>query len=124
MSPPPPVPIVLLKAKNTYALWHRFLDHFPRTYKHTLGEQIDNYFTQLLELLFRACFLHEKGEKILLVKQCIAKLDLIKFFLQIAWEEKFLDHKKYALISEPLNEIGRMLGGWLKQLSQKTPTGI
>ena len=37
--------------------------------------------------------------------------------LQIAWEIKALDAKKYILLSGKLDEIGRMLGGWLKQLT-------
>ena len=94
----------------------------PRIERQTVGFQIDAYFRQLLELLFRASFSRERGEKIILVKQATAKLDLIKFFLQIAWEQKLLDHKKYHLLSEPLDEIGKMQGGWLKQLSQKTST--
>lgn len=29
---------------------------------------------------------------------------------------KVLDHKKFAAISVPLNEIGKMVGGWKKSL--------
>jgi len=47
------------------------------------------------------------------------KLDLLKFLLQIAWETSVLDNKKYISLSQPLVEIGRMLGGWQKQT--KTP---
>jgi len=46
-----------------------------------------------------------------------AKLDSLKFFLQIAWEIKALDNKKYIALSENLSEIGRMLGGWQKQVN-------
>ena len=114
-------PSVLLKTKVTYAMWHAFFEHLPRIQRQTIGLQIDWYFRQLLEFLFRASFSRERGEKIILVKQAIVKLDLIKFFLQIAWEQKSLDHRKYHLLSGLLDEIGKMLGGWLKQLSQKTP---
>ncbi len=41
---------------------------------------------------------------------------LLKFFIQIGWEVKVLDHKKFAAISVPLNEIGKMVGGWKKSL--------
>lgn len=44
------------------------------------------------------------------------KLDLIKFFMQIGWEANVLDHKKFAAFSVPLNEIGKMIGGWKKSL--------
>ena len=118
---PHPAPSVLLKTKSAYALWHTFFEHLPRIQRQTIGLQIDAYFRQLLELLFRASFSRERGEKIILVKQATAKLDFIKFFLQLAWEQKFLDNKKYDALSAPLDEIGKMLGGWLKQLSQKTP---
>lgn len=48
-------------------------------------------------------------------------MDLLKFFLQVAWEIGALDNKKYAMISEPLGEAGRMLGGWLKKMSSPKP---
>jgi predicted membrane chloride channel (bestrophin family) len=48
-------------------------------------------------------------------------LDLLKFFLQIAWEIKALDNKKYIALSEKLNEMGKMLGGWRKQLITQIP---
>lgn len=41
--------------------------------------------------------------------------------LQIAWEIKALDNKKYIALSEHLNEVGRMLGGWNKQVRRENP---
>ena len=58
-------------------------------------------------------------EKLIRIKHASSKLDLTKFFLQTAWEAKAIDTKKYALISEPVNEVGRMLGGWLRQTEIK-----
>ena len=40
---------------------------------------------------------------------------MLKFFLQIAWGIGALDDKKYVAISKYLIEIGKMLGGWIKQ---------
>jgi len=48
-------------------------------------------------------------------------IDVLKFFLQVAWEIKALDNKKFIELSEKLIEIGRMLGGWNKQLLEETP---
>ncbi len=53
----------------------------------------------------------------------IKKIDAIKIFLLILWETKSLDNKKYLIISEKINEIDRMLGGWNGQLTkQNSPT--
>ena len=55
------------------------------------------------------------------VARAAAKLDCLKFFLQSAWELKCFDHKKYATLAAPLAEVGRMIGGWRKSLTEKTP---
>ena len=51
----------------------------------------------------------------------ISRLDVLKFFIQIAWENKLVPKDKYITLSEKLHEIGRMLGGWKKGLQSKTP---
>ena len=58
----------------------------------------------------------DKIEKLISLKDASVKLDLLKFFLQIAWEIRSLDNKKYIQLSERLDEIGKMLGGWIKVL--------
>ena len=60
-------------------------------------------------------------EKLPTISAAIKKLDGLKFLLRIAWEIKVLDSVKYAALSEPLFEIGKMLGGWKKGLDTKTP---
>ena len=100
---------------EAYKIWHGFLPHFPRLSRYTLGSKIDAIFTDVLELLLLAKY-SDKSNKLLLINKAITKLDSLKFFLQIAWEIKALDNKKYTHLSGPLAEIGRMLGGWRKQL--------
>ena len=121
ITPPPQLPSVILKAKVAYRLWHEYLNNFPKLYRYNLGAKIDSLFAEVLELIFQASFSGERGEKMTLISRSISKLNLLNFFLQIAWEHKYLDNKKYALLAESLDEVGRMLGGWRKQLSQKTP---
>ena len=49
------------------------------------------------------------------------KLDTIKIFLLILWETGSLDDKKYIALSKPLDEIGRILGGWLGRVTKENP---
>lgn len=109
---------VIQKLATAYKLWHEFLPHFPKTSRYTLGEKIDSLFIELTELTFLASYFY-KAQKLPYVQKAIAKLDVLKFFLQIAWEIKALDNKKFILLSEKLNEPGKMLGGWLRQLSKE-----
>ena len=91
-----------------------------RVDRYTIGTQIDDIFRGLLELIFRATFAYDKFEKLSIVSQAIGKADLLKFFLQIGWEHKVLDHTLYGKIILQLDEVGRMLGGWKKSVQEKT----
>jgi hypothetical protein len=114
------VPTVLTKAKETYALWFKILTDFPKVHRYNLGGKIEGYFLGLLENIFTAIYL--TGEKKYL-ELCLAivKLDGVKFFFQLAWENKCLPNERYAELSEKINEVGRILGGWKKGLENKTP---
>ena len=72
-------------------------------------------------MIFTATFL-KLEEKIPYVKVAIQKCDAIKFFLLLLFESDSLEQKKYISLSEPLDEVGRMLGGWHGQLvKQNSP---
>lgn len=116
------IPLVLVRAKESYKIWHTYLNNISQVDRHTIGNKIDDIFLSLLELIFRATFAYDKFEKLSIVSQAIGKTDLLKFFLQIGWEHKVLDHKIYGNIIIQLDEVGRMLGGWKKSLQEKTPT--
>ena len=40
--------------------------------------------------------------------------NIIRFFIRLMKESKSLDLKKYTLLQGIIDEIGRMLGGWIK----------
>ncbi len=119
---PPPAPLIASKTKEVYTLWHKNLDNLKKSDRMTLGYQIDNYFLYLLENIFKALFTNNKLEKLSLVSNAITKNDLIKFFLQLAWEQKMINREYYTSLILLLDEIGRMLGGWKKSIQEKTLT--
>ena len=111
---------ILTKAALAYKLWHAALVRFPRLSRYTLGARIDGLFVETIELLLLAGYA-SKDQKASIVARASTKLDVLKFFLQIAWEIKCLDNSVYARIATPLVEVGRMLGGWRKQLQTTAP---
>lgn len=111
---------VVLKLKDAYGLWQHYLTHFPKANRFTLGSKIDEVFLHAIEYCFLASY-SAHAEKIILVSRCIARVDLLKLLLQLAWEMQAVDTNKYVHLSEYLAEVGRMLGGWRKQLQNKTP---
>ncbi len=113
---PPEINLPILKRLTiTYKLWHEFLQHFPRTTRYTLGEKVDLLLLKIMVYIFTASRLKGKN-KLPLIEKTSSHLDGIKFLIHITWELKAIDDKKYIRISEHLSDIGKMIGGWLKQI--------
>jgi len=124
-STPPPdnwqlIPL-LQKTKNFYLSWYNCYKTLPKEHRYTLGSKIDNILIDLIEAISAASFL-ARVEKQPQIKTALRKTDTIKILLLILWETKSLDNKKYLSLSEQINEIGRMLGGWNGQLIKNSPT--
>lgn len=109
---------VLTKTKSTYILWFSYYTKLDKTHRYTLGQKIDNLFIEIIEAIAIATFL-DKTEKQPWVRLAIRKLDTIKVLLLILFETKSLDNKKYIYLSESIEEIGKMLGGWNGQLTKQ-----
>ena len=79
----------------------------------SIGLKVDSLFIQTIENLFIASY--KTGEyKTIHLNKASDVFDLLKFMLQITWEIKALDNKKYITLSQILIEVGKMLGGWQK----------
>jgi len=111
---------VVLKLKEAYGIWQEYLPHFPKANRYTLGSKIDDVFLAAIEYCFLASY-SASSEKQILLDRAISRTDLIKLLLQLAWDIRVLDTKKYIHLSKSLAEIGKMLGGWKRQLANKTP---
>lgn len=99
-------------------LWYKSYKSLPKEHRYTLGEKIDVLLSEIIEAVSSASFL-AREEKQPYIKIAIRKTDAIKIFLLILWETKSLDNNKYLALSEKINEIGRMLGGWSGQLTKQ-----
>ncbi len=106
---------IIQKLIAIYKQWQNFIHHLPKQTRYTLGEKIDLLFIEIFELIITARYLPTQ-QKFPILQRASLKLDLLKFFLQISWEIKTLDTKKYILLSGPLDEIGKIIGGWQKQI--------
>ena len=92
---------------------------FPKVERFGIGNKIEQTFLDTLELTFCLSYLSPE-HKIPLLNKAITKLDIVKFFAQLAWESKLIPTDKYSDLLSKLEEIGRQLGGWKKGLQTKT----
>jgi hypothetical protein len=97
----------------------------PRIGRYTTGARIENHFLDLLELIYKAYYAKMENKSGLIV-EAISKNDIIKYLLQIAFENKLIKEKEYLNISVKLQDVGKMLNGWranidMKAKKQNTP---
>jgi hypothetical protein len=102
-------------------MWLALYRDFPRVERVGIGNKIEQTFLDTLELTFCLSYLSPE-QKIPLLNKAVTKLDIIKFFTQLAWESKLIPTDKYSNLLPRLEEIGRQLGGWKKGLLNKTLT--
>ena len=78
-----------------------------------MGQKIENTILEILELSLKATR-SPKEEKLTILTNTDTKVNLLKILIRLSNETKSLDNKKYIALQEKLQEIGRMIGGWLK----------
>ena len=96
-------------------MWSEYYQKVPKTHRYTLALRVDRLFVEIIEATVSAGFL-PRTDKQPWVRLAIRKLDTLKILLMVLWEAGALENKKYVALSLPLDEIGRMLGGWNGQL--------
>lgn len=106
------------KIYDFYKLFYSYIDHFPKKSREILGQKIESTILELVEFISQASFAGQNEKTDNLTKASI-KLDFLKVLFRLSFELKIIDQKKYILLEEKLQEMGRMLGGWIKSL--KTP---
>lgn len=104
---------------GVYKIWYGFRDCMPKKSRYTLGDKIDSRFLSVLELLYIASY-QSAAQKLPVLEKALTGVDTLKFLLRLAWEVRVFDEKKYAALSEGLNEAGRQIGGWRRGLQTKT----
>ena len=89
------------------------VDNFPKFEKFVLCTQIKNLVLEISRIIIRA---NKSKSKKRFLYRIYVKLEELRLLIRFAHEREYLSHKKYELASKKVNEIGRLLGGWLKSL--------
>ena len=113
-----PILPLLHKLKDAYLLWFSYYQILPKTHRHSLGLRVDTLFVEAIEATATASFL-AKEDKPPYVRLAMRKVDTIKIMLMVLWEAGSLKDKQYIAISEKVNVIGKMMGGWNGQLMKQ-----
>ncbi|MFN0175797.1 MAG: diversity-generating retroelement protein Avd [Saprospiraceae bacterium] len=91
------------------------LEGLPRSQKFTLGDRIQNHLSDLLEMLLEAYYLPAAEKRPLLLRANI-RLEMLRYFYRLGFDRGHYNSLRYKEFAERIDEIGRMVGGWIKSL--------
>ena len=60
-----------------------------------------------------------KDRKYQILQQASSKLDMLKVFIRLAGDVKILSDSRYIKCQNQIQEIGKMLGGWMKSTNEE-----
>lgn len=104
------------KTLSFFKQLHLWIHTFPKVERHSLGVKLETLTLEVTEDLLNANELPNSLKKPALQKVS-AKVKLLKILVRLAHETKSIDQNKYLILQTSLQEIGRMLGGWIRSLS-------
>lgn len=102
---------IFTKLYEFYKSLTQAITTFPKTKRYTLGQRLDNITLDIFELLFSV---PQAQNKTAILQQISIKLDLLKVLLRLTKDSQAITNKTYLGLQSVLQEIGKMLGGWIR----------
>lgn len=109
---------ILKKTYDLFRTFHEYRKVVPKHDRFTIFERTENTMLDLIEHLLSAGYGEKEGKRMSLERASV-KLNTLRFFVRLMKETKSFDNKKYVVLQEMIDEIGRMLGGWMRSLEAR-----
>lgn len=105
-------PAVVQKLYDVILWTFPLVAKFPKDKRHTLGSRMESLLMETLELLLEAAY---GRDKLHLLKKANINLEKFRFLARLAKDLCFIDMRRFGYLAGEVNEVGSMLGGWIKQ---------
>jgi len=109
-------PAVITKVYDLFLWMLPKLAKFPKDQRYLLAERIENALLDILEILIEAGFTKDKLD---LLRKANLKLEKFRFLVRIAKDMHYINLNGYEYQARAVNEIGKMIGGWIRQVNTK-----
>jgi hypothetical protein len=92
------------------------LANFPREQRFLLGDRMQSIAMDVLENLIEARFSRINAK---LLKAANIGLEKLRHMLRLAFEFRYITMKKLEHASRLIDDVGRLIGGWLRAMKEK-----
>lgn len=109
---------IFKKIYDLYKTFYGYRDSVTKQDRYTIWQRCDHIILDMLENILLASQMY-KAEKLPILEKASVKLNFLRVFFRLMKEVKTIDNKKYVVLQELVDEIGRMLGGWIKSTKER-----
>lgn len=91
----------------------------PKSHRFTFGQRLDNLALDALQLAIQAIY-SARADKPALLTRLNLLLEQLRVLWRLVHDRHWISQQQLLFVNRQLDEIGRMTGGWLKQLAGGT----
>lgn len=114
-QPPKPSDLIIRqKVEGMIEYGHKALARFPKAERHVLCAEIRRTMWDLLRLVV-VC--NKRYYKKTTLQDLDAGLDLLRCQVRLSMQLGYLDMRRYEHWARLVDEIGRLIGGWIKAMA-------
>lgn len=106
------------KAEKIVEYTYDIIAKLPRVEKYNIGTEVKN----IAHSIMKSCVRINKVDKLDRMKYCnLLDSDIIlsKVYIRLMYRQKYISEKQYMYYISILDELGKMLGGYIKSLNLK-----
>ncbi len=104
---------IFKKAYDLFKLFHEYRRVVPKQDRFTIFERCEQLILDVIESILQASS-EQKQVKVPTLERCSLKLNMLRVFIRLMKDIRAIDSKKYVALESVVDEIGRMLGGWIR----------
>ncbi len=109
---------IFKKSYDLYKTFYSYRSVVPKQDRYTIWQRCESLILDILEGILLASQT-AKNEKLPILEKTSMKLNFLRIFVRLMKETKVMDNRKYTALQELIDEIGRMLGGWIRSTKEK-----
>ena len=91
---------------------------FPKSVRFTFSTRIDNRALDILEDLVEAQYSTGRVTQVALNRADL-RLSCLRTLLRLSHQRRYIDRRGFEIVMRNVDTAGRMLGGWLKQQTER-----
>ena len=93
---------------------YNLLKKYPKSEKYGLTSEMRKSMFETIRLILYANKIANRGIRLQTINKIDAEISSQKFFVRFSYKNKYISHSNYFEWSKRLDEIGKIIGGWIK----------